>query len=174
MTHRLYLLRHAKSSWDDHAQPDHDRPLAPRGRRACGLLREHFAAEGVDPGVVVCSTALRARQTLEGVAAGFAGAPAVWHDERVYGAGADGLLGVLQELPTDFASAMLVGHNPGIHWLAESLAGEGEGLADLGRKFPTGALATLAFEGEWLRLRVGSAALENFVTPRTLSDEASG
>lgn len=168
MIRRLYLLRHAKSSWEDPALSDHERPLAPRGHRACELISDYIAAEEICPDVVICSTAVRTRQTLEAVAAGFAEAPAIWNDGRVYGAGADELLGVVQELPDDFGSAMLVGHNPGMHWLAESLASEGERLADLRRKFPTGALATLAFEGDWLRIRVRSAILESFVTPHEL------
>jgi phosphohistidine phosphatase len=65
---QLFLLRHAKSSWDDSELVDHDRPLAPRGRRAVKLIAEHLRREGVTPDLVLCSSALRTRETLEGIA----------------------------------------------------------------------------------------------------------
>lgn len=64
---RLWLLRHAKSSWEDPGLPDPDRPLAPRGRRAAELLAAHLAASDVRPGVVLCSSSLRTRQTLAAI-----------------------------------------------------------------------------------------------------------
>jgi phosphohistidine phosphatase len=62
---QLFLLRHAKSSWDDAELVDHDRPLAPRGRRAAKLIAEHLGREGVTPALVLCSSARRTRETLE-------------------------------------------------------------------------------------------------------------
>ena len=62
---QLLLLRHAKSSWDDSELVDHDRPLAPRGRRAVRLIAEHLGREGVTLALVLCSSA---RRTLEGIA----------------------------------------------------------------------------------------------------------
>src|SRR5436309_16089132 len=67
----LYLLRHAKSSWDEPGVPDHDRSLAPRGHRATKLLAEHLRRERIAPALVLCSSAKRALQTLEGIAPGF-------------------------------------------------------------------------------------------------------
>ena len=66
-TRRLLLLRHAKSSWDDPALADHDRPLAPRGRRAAKRMGAHLRDEQVEISLVLCSSATRARQTLERV-----------------------------------------------------------------------------------------------------------
>ena len=62
---RLYLLRHAKSSWKDEGLADHDRPLARRGRRAAKAIARHLREQGVEPELVLCSTARRARETLE-------------------------------------------------------------------------------------------------------------
>jgi phosphohistidine phosphatase len=62
---RLFLLRHAKSSWDDPGLDDHDRPLAPRGRRASGLIAEHLRRARIGPVLVLCSSARRTRETLE-------------------------------------------------------------------------------------------------------------
>ena len=64
---RLWLLRHAKSSWDDLSLPDPDRPLAPRGQRAARLLAAHLAASDVRPRLVLCSSSLRTRQTLAAI-----------------------------------------------------------------------------------------------------------
>ena len=64
----LYLLRHAKSSWSDDRLDDHDRPLAKRGDDAVVRLRRYVAATGIAPDLVLCSTAVRAKQTLEPIA----------------------------------------------------------------------------------------------------------
>ena len=62
---RVWLLRHAKSSWDDELLGDHERPLAPRGRKAAARIARWAAANGLRPDLVLCSTAVRARATLE-------------------------------------------------------------------------------------------------------------
>jgi phosphohistidine phosphatase len=62
---RLYLLRHAKSSWKDTSLPDHDRPLAGRGRRAAKAIARHMREQGIEPDLVLCSSARRARETLD-------------------------------------------------------------------------------------------------------------
>src|SRR5687768_4960118 len=61
----LYLLRHAKSSWKQRGLPDHDRPLAGRGRHAATAIADHMRDQGIEPELVLCSTARRARETLE-------------------------------------------------------------------------------------------------------------
>src|SRR5437764_205515 len=67
VTKQLFILRHAKSSWDDPSLSDQERPLAPRGRRAVELLAEHIRSEGVRPAQILCSDARRTRETLEGI-----------------------------------------------------------------------------------------------------------
>ena len=158
----LLLLRHAKSSWDDPALADHDRPLAPRGRRAAQLIGEHLRRERVPVSLVICSSALRARETLELV-----GPPGeVRIEPQLYGASAEQLLKRVRQLPEKVDTVMLVGHNPGIQELAVRLAGEDAGLA--GQKFPTGALSTLTFAGPWRGLEAGGAQLAGFARPREL------
>ena len=63
----LYVLRHAKSSWDNAGQRDHDRPLSPRGQRAVKLLAEYLQRRAIRPELVLCSTSVRTRETLIGV-----------------------------------------------------------------------------------------------------------
>jgi phosphohistidine phosphatase len=168
--HLIYLLRHAKSSWDEPELLDHERPLAKRGRKAVKLLREHFAESGVAPDLVLCSSAVRAIQTLEGVREGLPPEARVETEAGLYAADAASLLERLRRLPEAIGSVMLVGHNPGIEDLAGELGGGGdpEARAALEAKYPTGGIATLAFEGPWRDLDREGAMLEAFAVPRRL------
>lgn len=160
---RLLLLRHAKSSWDDPALADHDRPLAPRGRKASKLIRAHLRRQPLQVSLVLCSSARRAQETLELIAL-----PGPIEVEReLYGASADQLLARLHRLSDELEAVMLIGHNPAIQELAVGLLADGSALAE--RKFPTGALATLTFGGPWQGLEPGQAELAAFVTPRELA-----
>jgi phosphohistidine phosphatase len=161
---RLFLLRHAKSSWDDPELADHDRPLAPRGQRATELIAEHLRRESLAPALVLCSSARRTRDTLDLL--GPAGEARIEPD--LYGASASKLLERLRRVPDTTESVMLIGHNPAIQDLALELAGRGERLEDARRKFPTGALATLTFSQSWRGLHAGSAELVAFVRPKEL------
>jgi phosphohistidine phosphatase len=160
---RLYLLRHAKSSWKEQGLADHDRPLAPRGRRAARALARHLRDE---PELVLCSTARRARETLAGIEPAL-GRSEIRLEPELYGAGPAALLERLREISAHVGSVMVIGHNPGLQELALLLARDGS--TELGAKFPTGALATLAFRGPgWAELDRGAAELVEFVRPRDL------
>jgi phosphohistidine phosphatase len=167
---RLMLLRHAKSSWDDSAVPDEQRPLAPRGQRAVGLLEQHLRATRLSVGLVLCSPARRTRDTWDGVRAGLRSAPEVQFEPAVYGAGADELLEIVRRVDSRHTAVLLVGHNPGLEELAGALLTDGktEALARLREGFPTGALATLSVDVAWSNLGSGDARLESFVRPRDL------
>ena len=164
----LDLLRHAKSSWDDPGLPDHDRPLAPRGRRATQLLAEHLRREGIGPELVLCSTARRARETFEGIAPALGDDVEVRFEAELCGASGDELLARLRTIPEAIESALLIGHNPSIQTLALRLAGSGDELERVRSKYPTGALATLTFPGGWDELEPGAAELVGFVRPKDL------
>jgi phosphohistidine phosphatase len=165
---RLYLLRHAKSSWKDASLADHDRPLAGRGRRAAKAIRRHLRENAIDPELVLCSTAQRARETLEGIEAAF-GRGAVKVERQLYGASAATLLARLNQVPKTVRSVIVIGHNPGMADLTLLLAKPGPRVEELAAKFPTGALATLAFDGPWAALDRGTAELVDFVRPRDLA-----
>jgi phosphohistidine phosphatase len=159
---RLLLLRHAKSSWDDPTLADHDRPLAPRGRRAAKRMGRYLRGEELEVSLVLCSSARRARETLDLVEPG--GRTEI--DPEVYGASAAALLERVQRVPDEAGTVMLVGHNPAIQDLLVSLVAEPGDLAV--QKFPTGALATLTVHGPWRSLEPGQAELAALVTPRQL------
>ena len=160
---RLWLLRHLKSSWDDPGLADHDRPLAPRGRKAGKRIRRWAADNDVRPDLVLCSTAVRARATLDLVAPAL-GAPAVEFEAGLYHAWADHLLERLQRLGSEPDGVMLIGHNPGFHDLVALLAPPGPA------EFPTGALAELLVAADdWTDLQAGGAELSRLVVPRELT-----
>ena len=167
---RLLLLRHAKSSWETPGLPDHERPLARRGRHAIRAIRRHVAAGSDTPDLVLCSTARRAVETWEGVAPGFLPVTVDFSPE-LYGATAAELLRRLQRVPEGIACLLVVGHNPGLEELASGLVGTGE--AEMRRrletKFPTGALATFVVAGPWAELGWGTAELTEYVVPRDLN-----
>jgi phosphohistidine phosphatase len=167
---RLWLLRHAKSSWDEPGLPDRQRPLAPRGARTVEALARHLRGVGVAPGLVLCSPAVRAVQTWEGVAPGVPPGTRVEIDEAIYHSGAAGLLRRLQRVPPPIESVMLIGHNPGLEDLAVGLAGAGDRVLRerLGTKYPTGAFVTLDVPGHWHDLGWGTGTLVAYVVPREL------
>jgi phosphohistidine phosphatase len=168
--HLIHLLRHTKSSWDEPELRDHERPLAKRGRKAVALLREHLRESGVAPDLVLCSSAVRAIQTLEGVRDGLPPEARVEVEADLYAATAESLLGRLRRLPEEIGSVMLVGHNAGIEDLAVELSGGGDpdARSAMEAKYPTGGLATLAFEGTWRELGPQAATLEAFAVPKRL------
>ena len=165
---RLYLLRHAKSSWKDTSLHDHDRPLAGRGRRAAKAIARHMRAHDMEPELVLCSTARRARETLEGIEPSLAAA-AVEVEPDLYAASAPALLDRLRTVPDTVESVMVIGHNPGLQELALELARPAEARSELAAKYPTAALATLAFEAlSWQELDRDTAELVELVRPRDL------
>jgi phosphohistidine phosphatase len=166
----LHLLRHAKSSGKgDPTLEDHDRPLAGRGRRACERVAEHMRREGIRPTLVLCSSARRARETLDGIRPALADDVATQVERALYTGDEARLLARLRRVPAGVSEIMLVGHNPALQRLAEDLAGSGDDLARLREKFPTAALATLAIpDVEWDQLEAGAARLVAYVVPREL------
>jgi phosphohistidine phosphatase len=158
----LLLLRHAKSSWDDPALADHDRPLALRGRKAAKLIGGYLRERETPVSLVLCSSAVRTRETLELASPG----GEVEIESGLYGASADELLARLRRVDEGVDSVMLIGHNPAVHDLAVRLAREPGELVH--GKFPTGALATFAVPGAWATLEAGQARLTAYVKPREL------
>jgi phosphohistidine phosphatase len=169
-TKQLFVLRHAKSSWEDPGLEDHERPLAPRGRRAVAAMADYLRAGGIEPALVLCSSARRTRETLEGI--GLAGEQLI--EPELYAASTSALIERLHRVPDEVGSAMVIGHNPAMQTLVLRLAGAGNGtedaeLGEVQRKFPTAALATLTFECGWGELGPGAATLVGFVRPKQLS-----
>ena len=167
--HTLYLLRHAKSSWADRALPDRERPLAPRGRRDANRIAKHLVQLGVEPELVLCSSAKRTRETLELVRSALGATATVRLEEDLYAASSQELLERIRRVSEPVASVLLIGHNPGLQDLAVLLASSGAGSERLEAKFPTAALATLTLpQTPWSELSPGDAVLTAYVVPKEL------
>ncbi|HET7869404.1 MAG TPA: histidine phosphatase family protein [Actinomycetota bacterium] len=168
-SHHLFLLRHAKSSWDDPSIDDHDRPLAPRGRRAAARIADQATKAAIRPDLILCSSAMRARQTLERIAPSLGRQTEISIERSLYAATEDRLLERLHAVAEEVDSVMMIGHNPGVQDLALLLAREGPLRNLLEDKFPTAGLATLAFgPAGWKDLERESGELVDFVVPRRL------
>ncbi|HSI02744.1 MAG TPA: histidine phosphatase family protein [Reyranella sp.] len=171
----ILLLRHAKSAWGQPGQDDHDRPLNRRGERAAEVTAEYIVHQAPRPDLILCSTAVRTRQTLAPLIHRLAvPAPPIALEKRLYLASEPELLARLRAVADDVRTLLLIGHNEGIGELAEALAGRGApaALASLQAKFPTGALAVLrAQAGPWRELAPGTAELLSFIRPRDLLPE---
>ena len=167
----LYLLRHAKSSWDKPDLADHDRPLARRGREAARRMAVHMRQAKVRPTLVLCSSAIRAVQTYRAIAPALGPSVELSVEDALYGASWADLLERLQVLPEQVGTVLLIGHNPAMHELAIELAGDGGAgaVAQLVEKFPTGALASLDVPGRWEALGAGLAYVQSLTVPRDLS-----
>jgi phosphohistidine phosphatase len=167
---RVYLLRHAKSSWKDRSLADRDRPLAGRGKRAANAVAAHIEAEGIRPELVLCSPARRTRETLARIETAFGDRVDARFDEALYAASEAELLAHLRRLPSMVQSVMIIGHNPGLEDLALGLASEGAERARMEEKYPTAALATIDLSADdWSEIERGSGELVAYVRPRDLN-----
>ena len=166
----LFLLRHAKSSWDDPTLDDHDRPLAPRGEKTLARLRHYIERSHLAPTLVLCSSARRAVMTCNGIIAALPADTTVRIEDDLYAATSGGLLDRIRLVSDETTGLLVIGHNPGLQSLAISLVGSGDpALRDqLTATFPTGALATLTLHHTWADLMPGAATLQDLVVPREL------
>jgi phosphohistidine phosphatase len=121
----LFLIRHAKSSWDDTALPDKDRPLDDRGRRDAPKMGKRLAKRDVKPDLILSSPARRALTTAEIIAKKLDYKRRdIVVDDRLYVCAADDLLNVIQTLGDNLERVMLFGHNPELTELAHRLSSE--------------------------------------------------
>ena len=170
---QLLLLRHAKSAWDDPGLADHARPLAQRGLAAAAAIRRVMQESGLQPDVVFVSSARRTLQTLKALEP-WDETPLIEPMDGLYLAGVEQLLGALRGTPETVRSAMLVGHNPGLHELAVLLVGAHgmaagtEGAKRLALSYPTGALAEFTVAVPWQGLGEGTGRLVRFICPNDL------
>ncbi|MGO8916480.1 MAG: SixA phosphatase family protein [Stellaceae bacterium] len=166
----LHLLRHAKSSWKDLALDDHERPLSKRGRAAAKDMAKYMERAKIAPDIVLCSTAIRARQTLAPIAKRVKPAQVVL-ERGIYEVSQRELWTYLRALPEEAQAVLVIGHNPGLHDLALALAdgGSRHQLPAPEGKFPTGALATFSIKGSWKGMRPHRARLVSFIQPAHLT-----
>jgi len=119
----LYLLRHAKSSWKDETLLDIERPLNKRGRKAAETVGRYLKKKKIVPDLVLCSTAVRARETTDIVMETAELSSQLRFDKRIYEAGPERLLEVVHQIEKNKKAVLLVGHNPGLEDFLEFLTG---------------------------------------------------
>ena len=162
---KLVLTRHAKSSWDHPTLSDHDRPLNDRGHRSAAALGAWMKDRGHVPDQVLCSSAARAVQTWEGIKKQVTEGR-VEFVRGLYHASPSGMLQVL--FGADAATVLMVGHNPGIAYFAESLVAEPPEHARF-FDYPTGATSVIEFDqSNWRDTQPGTGRIADFVVPRDL------
>ncbi len=166
----LWLLRHAKASVGGDGLADRDRPLSGRGRAAAAAIGRHLGESGAHPELVLCSSALRTRETCELAAKAIGGAWPVEYESELYLASALDLRERIARVSDGVGTLLVVGHNPGIAELALELARRGDpgALAALRHKVPTGALAELRVHAPGWRRFARACELASFVTPKQL------
>jgi phosphohistidine phosphatase len=170
--HKLHLLRHAKSSWKQDVK-DHQRRLNRRGREAARRVGRHFpeTAEALD--LILCSSALRARETMDLFLAELRMRPRSNVEDELYAASQEKLMGRLRGLTEDEVNVLLVGHNPGLHELAITLADTSSvrfrALAS--GKFPTAARVSFRISDCWSALGRSRYELVDYVTAESLQGD---
>ncbi len=122
---RLIFFRHGKAEITAVSGGDKERPLAERGRVECRLAAAWLLAAGFVPDIVLVSSALRTQRTWDCVRETFPAAPAEIHDE-LYLAGAEVIMDLIEAIPGDVETVMVLGHNPGLQDLSVSLAADGD------------------------------------------------
>jgi phosphohistidine phosphatase len=147
----LWLLRHAKSSWKDASLQDFDRPLKGRGLRNAHTMGRYFQKQGLYPDAIICSPALRTVQTLERIVD-----VCKWprhiadFEPRVYESSSSTLREILTELPEDLGRVLLIGHNPGLEMLLQTLIGHCPSFPD-DKVMPTAAFAQIRIHGSLMQ-----------------------
>jgi phosphohistidine phosphatase len=168
----LHLLRHAKSSWNDSSLNDHERPLSKRGRQTAKMMAVCLRRAKITPDLVICSTAVRAQQTLDPIIKAMKKPPKIVLVRGIHEGAQQTLWEQLWNLPESAKTVLLIGHNPALHNLALELAHADldTPLPSADEKFPTGAMASFRFDGAWKALEPHRAFLASYITPKTVAE----
>ena len=161
---KLWVVRHAKSSWDDPKVPDFGRPLNGRGKRDGPRMARWLSGQADMPTWIVSSDAVRAKATTEFVVDGArVDAAQTIFDHRLYLAESETILDVVREVPADVRSCAIVGHNPGISRFVNEMLGHP--VID---ELPTFGIAKLDVPAPWTTLAFGKARLDLLFRPKEL------
>lgn len=169
---KLILLRHAKSSWDSTNLDDHDRPLNKRGKAASPVIGGWLAHRHHLPGKILCSTAARARETLDRLRLPETAPRSVEFSASLYHASPETMLEILRGVDNDFNTVLLVGHQPGLGAMTRLMSGHATARCKRAfEHFPTAAAAVLEADvPRWKDIRYGEANFIDFAKPRELMD----
>jgi phosphohistidine phosphatase len=161
---RLILMRHAKSSWAEEGQRDHDRPLNARGRRDAAALGAWLNETGRVPDAALVSTARRTQETW--ALLGFDATPMTSRAD-LYHAAPETMLAALRSAP-DVETVLMLGHQPGIGASARMLLAEPPAEVEFS-KYPTTATSVIEFSVDaWRQVSWGAGRLADFTTPKAV------
>ena len=160
----LYLVRHAKSSWKFPDLDDYERPLNKRGKRDAPLMGQYLKKQNIIPDIIVSSPATRAKRTSKIIAETLSyPKDKIKFIEDIYEASTLGLLDIAGKIEEKYESAMLVGHNPGMTYLANMLANV---RID---NIPTCGIACISLNiKSWKEIAEKSGTLKFFEYPKNL------
>lgn len=166
---KLMLLRHAKADWPRDTA-DHERPLSGRGHRDAPLAGRWMVDHGAVPDFILCSSALRARQTCTWVCKELGDkAPTPKLEDRLYEASPAQILAVINRVPETVTSLLVIGHLPGVQEVAMRIASvesAEEPVMELATRYPTAGLTVMDYAGDWATLDGRDAVVTDFVVPR--------
>jgi phosphohistidine phosphatase len=171
---RLMLLRHAKTERTEPGQRDRDRKLVKRGRSDAETIAGYMVHHDLIPDLALVSPARRTQETWEIIATGFRKPPRHLDEERIYNASIDALMTLIGGT-RGAHSLLIIGHNPGLHEVAQLLVASGDiAMRErLAEKLPTSGLVIIDFAFDaWTKLHPQSGRLEHFITPRLLGNTA--
>ncbi|MBA3286073.1 MAG: histidine phosphatase family protein [Nitrosopumilus sp.] len=168
MTHFLFLLRHAKSDWKAEVASDFERPLTDRGLMDASRMSDWLSQQNNLPTMIVSSPALRAYQTalifahVLQVASGD-----INFDKRIYEASVNTFLKIIKQFPESNQSILMIGHNPGMDSILQSLCKMAKPRAD-GKLMTTTAVAKISVRGPWQDISAKNCELNGIFRPKEL------
>jgi len=161
----IYILRHAKSSWDNSNLSDFDRPLADRGISDAKKMSNFLKDMNIKIDKVLCSNAIRAKETFDLTADGFNfEIDKATYLDKLYFGDTTTIIQDLKELDESLNNILIVGHNPTLHYLVEILTNESI------NRFTTCNLATISHDGEWVSLNSQQCSLKSLIRPKELNN----
>ena len=161
----IYVLRHAKSSWDNSNLSDFERPLADRGISDAKKMSKFLKDMNIKIDKVLCSNAIRAKETFDLTADGFNfEIDKATYSDKLYFGDTTTIIQDLRELDESLNNILIVGHNPTLHYLVEILTNESI------NRFTTCNLATISHDGEWVSLNSQQCSLKSLIRPKELNN----
>ena len=162
MSKILYLVRHAKSSWSDPSLSDRERPLNKRGRRSAPDMGRRLAAQGFEVDLIISSPAQRAFSTAKKIATEMGHDKSeIVTDDRLYFSGIGRMLELLESLDNGFQKVMIVGHNPAMTTLMNTLCERSV------NNMPTCAVGIIEYDiASWSELSSADGQLLSYDFPK--------
>jgi phosphohistidine phosphatase len=159
MSRKLYLIRHAKSSWKDLTLSDFDRPLNKRGKRDAPFMAKLLKGKNISFDKVVCSPAKRTRSTAK-VFLDILNHTDIIYDENVYEVSYKDLLKIVKSTDKNIGNIAIIGHNPSLNDLCEYLC-----KCIIGN-IPTSGCVCIDIDSDWKDIKEGRSRLEFFEYPK--------